>query len=181
MSEKQASELSWSFPVVVGDLPDGASEFDITPDETAREDLAKFVGVLAIPFLRAHFQVQPSGKGAAVDGSIEGTVRQACVVTLEPFDNPFSETVSLRFSPNASGGQEAIAEVDVTTDDPPEPLVNGTIDLAAVVAEFLALAIDPYPRKPGVVFSPPENTAAKEPSPFAVLEKLKGRTDNGKA
>lgn len=181
MTDKQASELNWSFPVAIGKLAEAGEEFDLVPDEAAREALAQFVDVLAVPSLRARFQVRPSGRGITVDGSIEGAVRQVCVVTLEPFDNPIFETVSLRFAPQGSGMQETDVALDPAADDPPEPLVNGMIDLAAVVAEFLALVIDPYPRKPGVVFSPPEDTAAKEPSPFAVLEKLKGRTDNGKA
>ena len=181
MTDPQTTDLSWSFPVVVSGLPEGGAEFDVTPDEAAREELAKFADVLAVPLLRGRFQVRRSGKGAVVDGTIEGAVRQACVVTLEPFDNPFSESVSLRFSPHAPGAQEAGIEIDAAADDPPDPLVNDRIDLAAVIAEFLALAIDPYPRKPGAEFSAPENTADKDPSPFAVLEKLKGRSDNGKA
>jgi hypothetical protein len=43
-----------------------------------------------------------------------------------------------------------------------------------VVAEFLVLGIDPYPRKPGEVFTPPEPAGdAKRDNPFAALEKLK--------
>ena len=38
--------------------------------------------------------------------------------------------------------------------------------------EFL-LAIDPYPRAPGVAFQPPEGMADKPESPFAVLKGLK--------
>jgi len=181
MSDQQTTDMSWSFPVVVGDLPEGGAEFDITPDEAARAELARFAGVLAVPSLRGRLEVRRSGKGAVVDGTIEGTVRQACVVTLEPFDNPFLETVSLRFSPHAPGAQESEIEIDAAAADPPDPLLNGKVDLAAVIAEFLALTIDPYPRKPGVEFSAPENTVEKDPSPFAVLEKLKGRLDNGKA
>ena len=36
--------------------------------------------------------------------------------------------------------------------EPPDEIVNGKIDLGAVAAEFLALGLDPYPRKPGVDF-----------------------------
>jgi hypothetical protein len=43
-------------------------------------------------------------------------------------------------------------EVKLNEDDPPEPIVDGIIDLGAVTLEFLALALDPYPRKPGVSF-----------------------------
>ena len=56
--------------------------------------------------------------------------------------------------------------------DPPEPIVNGRIDLGAVTAEFLALGLDPYPRKPGVAYEPaPERDPAD--SPFAALAKMK--------
>ena len=41
----------------------------------------------------------------------------------------------------------------VAADDAPEPLVGGVVDLGVVATEFLALGIDPYPRKSGVEFS----------------------------
>jgi hypothetical protein len=44
--------------------------------------------------------------------------------------------------------------------------------LGAYVVEDLSLAIDPFPRKPGAAFAPPQMAA--EPSPFIVLAKLKG-------
>ena len=40
-------------------------------------------------------------------------------------------------------------------EDAPDPIVDGKIDLGALAAEFLALGLDPYPRKPGVAFAPP--------------------------
>ena len=51
-------------------------------------------------------------------------------------------------------------------------LCNGRIDLGALTAEFLALGLDPYPRKPGVAFEPHEEAAEK---PLAALHRLKGR------
>jgi hypothetical protein len=41
------------------------------------------------------------------------------------------------------------------------------------VTEFLILGLDPYPRKPGVVFQPPHDDKP-DPGPFAGLAKLKG-------
>ena len=174
--ELMTDELAWRFPVVVAELPEGGREFDLKPDEAARASLARFAGVLAVPALTARLHVRPVGRdGAVVGGTIEGAVRQMCGVTLEPFDNPISESVSLRFAPPAAGANKPNDEVDVdlAEDDPPDPLVNGAVDLAVVVAEFLALAIDPYPRKPGAVFSPPAEQGGQESSPFAALEKLK--------
>jgi hypothetical protein len=59
-------------------------------------------------------------------------------------------------------------------EEPPEPLVNGAVDLGAIATEFLILGIDLYPRKDGARFSPPEvdDGGAR---PFAALEALKKR------
>ncbi len=57
-------------------------------------------------------------------------------------------------------------------DEPPEPLVDGTVDLGALATEFLILGIDPYPRKAGAQFAPPKVEDAGE-HPFAALEALK--------
>ena len=40
--------------------------------------------------------------------------------------------------------------------------------LGALTAEFFALGLDPYPRKPGVEFAAPAEEAAPD-SPFAAL------------
>ncbi len=55
--------------------------------------------------------------------------------------------------------------------DEPDVVENGQIDLGQYVIEALGDAYDPFARKPGVVFEEPEVEA--EPSPFAVLAKLK--------
>ena len=55
-------------------------------------------------------------------------------------------------------------------EDPPDPIVDGKVDLGALAAEFLALALDPYPRKPGAEFAAPE--VAEPDSPFAELARL---------
>jgi hypothetical protein len=60
----------------------------------------------------------------------------------------------------------------VDTVEPPEPLQDGAIDLGAVATEFLILAVDPYPRRPGAVFdAPPAGDPAAHP--FAALAALK--------
>ena len=62
--------------------------------------------------------------------------------------------------------------VEVGGEDPPDPIVDGKIDLGALAAEFLALGLDPYPRKPGVAFDPPEPQGGRD-SPFAALAEPK--------
>jgi hypothetical protein len=55
--------------------------------------------------------------------------------------------------------------------DPPDPIIHGQIDLGALAAEFLALNLDLYPRKPGVTFEKlyVGGEASGTVSPFAGL------------
>ena len=39
-------------------------------------------------------------------------------------------------------------------------MIDGKIDLGALAAEFFALGLDPYPRKPGAEFVAPPEAAA---------------------
>jgi hypothetical protein len=108
------------------------------------------------------------------------------VVTLEPIENVIDEEVDLRFSPDApvvpEGGDPAHHQTVSHTageDEPPEPLTGGAIDLGAIATEFLMLAIDPYPRKPGVEFAPPPRDTETE-HPFAALAALKKPSGGGR-
>lgn len=169
--------LSWTHPIVVAHLPEEGIDLDLAPDEASRKKLAQQVGVLAMPAVTARVRVRPDGSGgAAVEGVLEATVRQACVVTLELFDNAIVETIAVRFAPKKAMITAATIEAEVDGDA--DPLIDGKLDLAAVVAEFLALAIDPYPRRPGAVFSPPVQEEASDlASAFAALAKLKAPSD----
>jgi hypothetical protein len=54
----------------------------------------------------------------------------------------------------------------------PEEIDSLHYDLTAPLIEEFILALDPYPRAPGVEFQAPEGEGAPE-SPFAVLKGLK--------
>ena len=75
--------------------------------------------------------------------------------------------------PPASGRKRSLGG-----EEPPEPLVDGKVDLGALATEFLILGIDPYPRKAGAQFAPPKVEDAGE-HPFAALESLKKRRLGG--
>jgi len=173
------NSLSWSYPIAVTDLPPDGVELTLAPNKEIRAELAQLASVLAVPELAAKLKVSPDGHGGAeVEGRLEAAVRQICVVSLDPFDNRVSEPIAIHFAP-ASAARPAGGTIDVGLENPPDPLIDGAIDLAAVVAEYLTLAIDPYPRKPGAVFKPPKPDRDKGESPFAALKKLKPR--RGKA
>ena len=108
-----------------------------------------------------------------VTGTVSAQAGQTCVVTLEPLDSVVEEPVDLLFTPQAA--EVPAEEVSLRADEePPEPLVDGRVDLGAIATEFLLLGLDPYPRKPGAQFAAPQvDTGGAHP--FAALEALKKR------
>jgi hypothetical protein len=90
------------------------------------------------------------------------------------------ETVDLVFAPAAGEDATAAGRGEAGADEPPEPLVDGKIDLGALATEFLILGIDPYPRKAGAQFAPPKSEDGGE-HPFAALATLKKRLGGGQS
>jgi uncharacterized metal-binding protein YceD (DUF177 family) len=172
---EQPPQQPWSVPVALQDVPQTGRSFTLVADARTREAIAKLAGLRSLPRLEAQFELSPHGRnGLHVAGTISATVGQDCVVTLEPIENEIEEQVDLLFAPPAAPTivDEEGKRVEVTPVDAPEPLIGDLVDLGAITAEFLMLAIDPYPRKAGVAFEPPAKEADTG-GPFAVLAALK--------
>jgi uncharacterized metal-binding protein YceD (DUF177 family) len=165
-------------------------EVTIEADATERAALASIDGLQRVDRLAAHFRVSPLGpQGARVRGEVTASVIQTCVVSLEPIEAEVHETVDLRFAPDADvAAAEAawkLALEDPATDlehleEPPDPIVDGELDLGVIAAEFLALGLDPYPKKPDAKLEYDAGDSRDEGdtvSPFAALQRLKGRDD----
>ncbi|MBB3772980.1 uncharacterized metal-binding protein YceD (DUF177 family) [Angulomicrobium tetraedrale] len=167
--------LPMSHPVVVASLPDTGTTVKLAPDAATRAALAADFGIPGISALTATVTLVPgSGGSVRVTGHLDAVVTQTCVVTLENFEGPVSEDIDMHFAPAEKLPEvKPGAEIDVTELNLPDPLVNGTVDVGGVVAEFLALGLDPYPRKPGVAFSGVEELSDAEASPFAALARLR--------
>ena len=163
----------WHVPVAVDDVAETGQHFELVADESVRAAVARVAGLRDLPRLEAKFDVTrlPAG-GLQVAGLVSATVGQNCVVTLEPLTNEVEETVDLLFVPQpARARQDGETEPrDVKWNDP-EPLIGGVIDLGALATEFLILGLDPYPRKPGAAFEPPQDRKP-DGGPFAGLAKL---------
>jgi len=145
---------------------------DVRVEATAEEcaALAQDFGLPAIRSLSGEYHLKAAAKGIHVTGVIKASVTQICVMTLEPFDSTIEEDVEVDFAEPV--GMPAEPPTDIHEYEPPDEIVNGQIDLGALTAEFLALGLDPYPRKPGVDFNFQDPSDAKD-SPFAALNKLK--------
>ncbi len=123
------------------------------------------------------------GPMVRVRGRLSADVVQACVVTLEPVPAHVVEEFGALFAPEAVISARAHEESGDLLQDPfsldedlPEAMAGGGIDIGELTAQHLSLALDPYPRRPGVTFDGFDDTAAHPETvtnPFEALAVLK--------
>jgi hypothetical protein len=177
----EKSALPWSAPVAVDDIPDSGLHVELAAPTAARDEIARIAGLRALPRFSAVFDLIRHGDSTQVMGQVSAQIGQNCVVTLEPIETELAEQVDLMFATPAGKTKEGTRVKAAKADgDPPEPLIGGVVDLAAIATEFLLLGIDPYPRKAGAEFSSPK-VADDGAHPFAALEALKKRPGGGQA
>lgn len=183
MTRPIPSPAALSRRFVAASARDAATDFALEATPAECDALAKDCDLPGIDALSAAFRIARDGTdGLHVTGTVSARVRQVCVVSLDEFASDVVEPVDVRFAPEAEVEELAAARAarpgsdDEDLDDLPDPIVNGRIDLGALAAEILVLALDPYPRKPGAAFADPAPDAAETPdaSPFAALKAITG-------
>lgn len=164
-----------SRPVPVATIPAHGLDVKVTPTPDERAAMAAALDLAAVDSLTADLHLtHRSGGIIAVTGALSATIQPICVLSLEPFALKISEPVEITFTDEDHAAKiraRAGADEDVSGDDPPDLIENGTIDLGHVTTEFLSLALPIYPRKPGAAFA-----SAAEPereSPFDTLKALR--------
>ena len=156
----------FSRPVDVARLPQGEAVYDVAATPAERAALADRFGLLALDRLEAQVRLtRLAGGFLRLSAELSADVTQACVVTLEPVAAPVEDSFELLYGPADEGAKEVVlsGEVELV-----EPLADGLLDIGEAVAQQLSLALDPYPRAPGVVAEAPQEGLA---SPFAALAK----------
>ncbi|WP_303983301.1 DUF177 domain-containing protein [Dongia mobilis] len=157
-------------------------QLEASPAERAA--LAEVLDLQAIDRLVAKLTLRRLSSGLIeVKGALESEVVQTCGVTLEPVPAKVAETFRLTFGDAQPEPDLSEIDIDFEDSDPPEPILDGKIDLGALVAEQLSLGLDPYPRKEGAAlpqeFAPneaeiaAENELAGKRKPFLGLDKLR--------
>ena len=161
-------------------VPDTGLDITLCASGTECAALADAYGLLAVQKFEAGFHVRKQGpERYQVSGVLHALVTQTCGVSLEPFETLVSTPVEVEFTSSrqllggpASRKMTAAGAANFAgPQDPPDPIIDGQIDLGALAAEFLVLNLDLYPRKPGVTFADMYvgGEASGPDSPFAVL------------
>jgi uncharacterized metal-binding protein YceD (DUF177 family) len=169
----------WRVPIVVAQIPDTGLHRAFEASDAVCAAMAEMAGLREIMAANASFDLKlKSGGRVHVTGEVHARVGQTCVVSLDPVENAIDEVIDLMFAPPeqirslAALVDEAAQSEDGDVPDPPEPIVNGVIDLGRLATDALFLAIDPYPRRPDAVFEPPSEIKDPADHPFAGLKAL---------
>jgi uncharacterized metal-binding protein YceD (DUF177 family) len=162
----------FSRPVEIAKLlPSGEAIHEIAATAAERAALARRFSLLALDRLEARVGLQRLAGGLIrLDAKLSVDVVQECVVTLEPVPSRIEDSFTLLYGAAADEASEITlsGEAELV-----EPLAGNTVDIGEAVAQQLSLALDPFPRAPGVEAPASPAADSKAESPFAALAQWK--------
>lgn len=146
---------------------------DLVADDAERRAIAERLDLAGLERLDAHAVLSRDGEAIRVQGRLQASLEQNCVVTGEPIPAHVDEAYEILFLPEPGPDEE---EVELGADQCDVVFHDGAvIDLGSAIADTLALSLDPYPRSAGADAALKEAgiMSEEEASPFAVLAQLK--------
>lgn len=194
MKKQPEIEYEWSFPVMAEDIGTTPARYQIKPDADQTAALTERFDLLGLKNVTGDLTlVRERGVVIHVTGKLSADVTQKCVATLEPVDAHVEDEFEAFFTDNTTAipfvraraeikAKQGDAEVEMVDErDAPEAIEpDGTINLGELVAQYLSLALDPYPRSANAPKLPEsvknvEIGAAEEAknNPFAALKEWK--------
>lgn len=160
-------------------------KFQAADDERAA--LARRYSVVSVDSLEVECDIVPVRKGHfRLDGRYVARIVQLCVVSLDPVEEDISADFTLSLQRMGQGKSPEITDIDFTPDEEDIEFLNSDIfDAGELIAQYLSLEINSYPRKQGVSGSELGQKIVKEEdyhivteakNPFDVLKTLKHKT-----
>ena len=155
-----------SRPILLASIGPNTRIIDVAATPSECERVAARLLINAVASLEARFTLcRVAGEIIEAEGKLRALVTQECVVSLDPFASVIEEPFAVRFVPE-----------DLLTDEALDPdaideigYEGGQIDLGEAAVEQLALALDPFPRKPGGVLPPGLSRGDAPPDHDAVV------------
>jgi hypothetical protein len=168
---------TWDVRLTWPQLQAGRRVLTLAAPPEALAAIGRDLNLEGLERLAARLTIQPWLDGVEIEGRVEALAIRRCGITLETLEETVSEPLKVRIvpsgSPNAPRAEGEALVIDLDAEDPPDEGSADGVDVTAYVVEALALALDPFPRKPGAVFEPPQPTATL--TPFAALAALARR------
>jgi hypothetical protein len=165
----------------LGRLGNAGDTVTFSADPEQRAAIATWSGVLSVESFAVTADFKKLGPTRfGLEFQVTADVTQACVVTLEPVPAHLETRFirELHFTGPArrkAPADESVVDLvlDSAEEEGPEEIESLHYDLAGPALEEYVLALEPYPRAPGVAFQPPGDDQEAPESPFAVLKGLK--------
>lgn len=155
-------------------------ETEITASPDDRGKLAQWAEISSVEKFAGHVALRRlSATRFSYVAHLEADIVQSCTVTLEPVPARvvLDFTRTLHLVPQVKKAVDFSGELSPAAGDDqvPEEIDSPRFDLAAPILEEFLLAVDPYPRAPGVEFDAPADPDGQPENPFAVLKGLKSQ------
>ncbi len=170
-------QKKFSYPLKIEDLDQNEHKFDINADKNELVDIREILKVESVKYFNAEIYLKRHNKQNLLSlwGIVRTDIELKSVISLNNFLRYYEIPFELKFDTKAT--YKDIAEMNADIDaDVPDIIENGTIDLADIALEQVALNLDDYPRAEGEVFDCTKYadfTEDERENPFAVLAKLK--------
>jgi uncharacterized metal-binding protein YceD (DUF177 family) len=139
----------FSRPVTLDRVPAGGMSVDLEASADERRLLTRRFDLVSLDHLAGEVRLERAVGDALIHltGRLQARLSQRCVVTLDPVDAEIDVEFQRLFSRDLPSDAAGEVEVDPEA-ELPEPVPPGGLDLGEILAEELALALDPYPRSP---------------------------------
>ena len=170
-------QKKFSYPLKIADLKQNEYKFLLDADAAELVDISEILQVEKVHYFKAEIKVRPNIREhmLRVWGQVKAELELQSVITLKNFRQKYDVPFELFFDTKATYKDLREMAADINA-DVPDIVENGTINLADIAVEQIALQIDDYPRAKGEVFrfqAPVAEDAPEKQNPFAVLQKLK--------
>jgi hypothetical protein len=165
-----SSEPEFSHPLPVDKISSAGVVRTLEAGKEERQRLAARFGILELTKLHAELTVRSVSDGRMIEvkGRMMADVVQKCVVTLEPLPGHIERAIEVLYTfDEPEEGEQPHLEPDAAEI---EPIVGGVIDIGELVAQNFGIALDPYPRTPGVALK--ETVFGAAVTPPGALAKL---------
>lgn len=168
----------FSYQIVTAALPQREQCYKLRADAEDREKIREILKVPAVDDFCADIYLNFNQKEhlLKVWGRAEASLQLESVISLEVFEKKYDTDFSLVYDTEATLKSQREEEEEISiSDNLPDVIINGRLDLADIAIEQIALVMDDYPRKDGEVFSyhPSFDPEEGRKNPFDVLKKLK--------
>ena len=165
------------------DLTSELTEFRFEGSDDECRALAERLGILVLHQVKVTGVVGHVTAGGDIDlsGYIQAVLEQNCSITLEPIREDLKTSFNIRFS-DCISEDSPIGQIEEELGDRSfEPMPAGPVDIGEIAAQYLSLAINPFPRTSGAtldasalegvaILSEEDDREAR--SPFSPLKKI---------